>query len=199
MARFPAGISRTFGSLLCTSVESPRQLVMSSWDGRWYRPGIDRSTSWVDDPEVVAFDTFVSEVRTRLSRAFIAAYGTERGQEALAEALAFAWEHFEEVQAMENPAGYLYRVGQSRTRRRKQPVVFPRPGQDGIPEVEPRLPGALGSLSERQRVCLALVYAFEWTHQEVADLLGLSRSSVQNHVERGISRLRDEIGAVGDA
>ncbi len=99
---------------------------------------------------------------------------------------------------MVNPVGYLYRVGQSRTRNRKTPVVFPPPGHDGIPEVEPQLGVALGSLSERQRVCVVLVYALEWTHQEVADLLGLSRSSIQNHVERGLGRLRRAIGATTD-
>ena len=144
------------------------------------------------------FDAFLAEVRPRLSRAFIAAYGSERGQEALAEALAFAWEHFERLRGMENPAGYLYRVGQSRTRRLRRHVVFPRPARNGIPEVEPELAAALRSLSERQRLCVVLVYGFEWTHQEVADLVGLSRSSVQNHVERGVNHLRRAIGAASD-
>lgn len=152
----------------------------------------------MEDPDGSDFEAFVREVRARLSRAFVAAYGLERGREALAEALAFAWEHFEELRVMVNPVGYLYRVGQSRTRNRKTPVVFPPPGHDGIPEVEPQLGVALGSLSERQRVCVVLVYALEWTHQEVADLLGLSRSSIQNHVERGLGRLRRAIGATTD-
>lgn len=41
---------------------------------------------------------------------------------------------------------------------------------------------------------MVLVHAFQWTHQEVADLLGLSRSTVQNHVERRVQYLRDAIG-----
>ena len=165
----------------------------------WYKSGPRGSTCEVDDARGAEFNSFVSAVSSRLSRAFIASYGVDRGQEALAEALAFAWEHFEELQTMANPAGYLYRVGQSRTRGRKRPVVFPRPGRDGIPEVEPQLGDALGSLSERQRTCVVLVYALEWTHQEVADLLGVSRSSVQNHVERGLGHLRQAIGAASDA
>ena len=108
--------------------------------------------------------------------------------------MSYAWEHFGKLRVMENPAGYLYRVGQSRTRGRAHPVVFPDPGQNGIPEVEPQLPAALQELSERQRVCVVLVVAFEWTHQEVAELLGLRRSSVQNHVERGMRRLQSAIG-----
>lgn len=149
--------------------------------------------------EVVGFDEFVAIVRPRLARAFAAAYGIERGQEALAEAMGYAWEHFEVVAAMANPAGYLYRVGQSRSRPRRVSVAFPAPASLGLPEVEPKLGIALGGLSERQRVCVMLVHAFEWTHQEVADLLELSRSTVQNHVERGLEHLRDVIGASTDA
>ncbi len=146
----------------------------------------------------VGFEPFLEEIRPRLARAFVAAYGPDRGQDALAEALAFAWEHFERVRAMANPAGYLYRVGQSRTRSRRTPVAFPRVGQDGIPAVEPLLAPALESLTERQRVCVVLVHGFGWTHHEVADLLGLSRSSIQNHVERGLAQLRGAIGADAD-
>lgn len=148
--------------------------------------------------DVVGFDKFVAVVRPRLARAFAAAYGIDRGQEALAEAMGYAWEHFEVVAAMENPAGYLYRVGQSRSRPRRRSAAFPAPASVGLPEVEPRLGLALGGLSERQRVCVMLVYAFEWTHQEVADLLELSRSTVQNHVERGLEHLRSVIGTSTD-
>ncbi len=129
----------------------------------------------------------------------MAAFGVDRGQEALAEAMAFAWEHFTEVQSLVNPAGYLYRVGVSRSRHRRRPPLLPMPVDVGVPSVEPRLAGALAELSERQRVCVALVHGFGCTYQEVADLLGLSRSSIQNHTERGLQRLRRSIGVYDDA
>jgi DNA-directed RNA polymerase specialized sigma24 family protein len=37
---------------------------------------------------------------------------------------------------------------------------------------------------------VVLVHGYSYTHAEVADLLGLSRSSIQNHVERGLAKLR---------
>jgi hypothetical protein len=67
----------------------------------------------------VEFEEFVDDARIRLARAFTAAYGPDRGQEALAEAMAYAWTHFDELRAMDNPVGYLFRVGQSRTRPRR--------------------------------------------------------------------------------
>ncbi len=144
------------------------------------------------------FGDFVAEVEVRLARALAAAYGVDRGQDALAEALAYAWEHFEELAEMANPVGYLFRVGQSRTRPRKRPPVLPAPVALGLPEVEPGLVAAVGALSERQRVCVVLVYAYDWTQPEVADLLGISASSVQNHLERGLARLRRLIGDVDE-
>ena len=139
-------------------------------------------------------------VRPRLARAFLASYGLERGQEALAEALAYAWEHFDELIAMQNPGGYLYRVGGSRTRRRRRSGTgFPAPESLGLPSVEPKLAIALAALTDRQRVCVALVHGYGWSHRETAEFLGLSRSSVQNHVERGLERLRRTIGVYHDA
>ncbi len=43
--------------------------------------------------EMESFDALVSEVKPRLARAFVSAYGVERGQEALAEAMSWAAGH----------------------------------------------------------------------------------------------------------
>ena len=135
------------------------------------------------------FAEFVAEVEPRLRRALVAAYGGERGREAVAEALAWGWEHWSELAVMDNPAGYLYRVGQSRTRPRKEPPRFEAP-PGAEPWIEPELLPALAALTERQRVAVVLVHGFGWTHREVADLTDLAVTSVQNHVERGLEKLR---------
>ena len=140
------------------------------------------------------FAEFHNEAEPQLRRALIARYGGEVGREAAAEALAYGWEHWERVRGMKNPLGYLYRVGQSRSRR-----LWPRRGvfevaaAATLPWVEPGLPRALSRLSARQRQVVVLVHGFEYTHQEVSDLLGISRSTIQNHVERGLARLRSEL------
>jgi RNA polymerase sigma factor (sigma-70 family) len=142
-----------------------------------------------------AFGAFFSVAEPRLRRALVAAYGPERGREAAAEALAFAWEHWGELQAMTNPIGYLYRVGQSRTRSRKNRAVFERPDASE-PWVEPGLANALARLSDRQRVAVVLVHGFGWSLREVADLTGTATTTVQNHVERGLARLRAALEAL---
>jgi RNA polymerase sigma factor (sigma-70 family) len=137
----------------------------------------------------VSFEGFVREVEPRLRRALVAAYGGQRGREATAEALCWAWEHWDRVREMENPHRYLFRVGRSRTRARRQRVVFDvNTVRD--PHVEPRLGPALARLSERQRIAVVLIHGFGWTHREVAELIGSRPTTVQNHLERGLRKLR---------
>ncbi len=121
----------------------------------------------------------------------MARFGRVDGVEAASEAMAYAWEHWSRVSEMDNPVGYLYRVGRSKTRRiRRRTPLFPGVDKSRIPEVEPRLPGLLAALSERQRVAVILVHGLGWTQREAAELLGVSRSTLQNHLERGVDRLR---------
>lgn len=98
---------------------------------------------------------------------------------------------------MDNPAGYLYRVGErwARRHRRPRPLPWGRPRPEPEPaEVEPRLDQALRRLTPRQRQAVVLTAGYGLTHAEVADLLGLSRSAVQNHMERGLGKLRLDLG-----
>jgi DNA-directed RNA polymerase specialized sigma24 family protein len=142
------------------------------------------------------FTGFVAEVEPRLQAALIGSWGLEGAREATAEALAYAWEHWEQLSTMENPAGYLYRVAQSKARRllgRKTPA-FPAPPSHEMPWVEPGLPAALAALPERQRVIVLLVHSFGWTQAEVTRITGLTHGTVQKHCERGLSRLRNALG-----
>lgn len=141
-----------------------------------------------------AFTSFVAQVEPRLRRALTALRGRELGRDATSEALAWAWANWSSIEEMANPVGYLYRVGSSRTRPRRErglPGHEPAEG-DGY---EPGLGPALANLSERQRAAVVLVHGCGWTHQEVADALGVSRSSVGTHVDRAMTLLRQELGA----
>lgn len=63
------------------------------------------------------FTSFLETAEPRLRRALVGRYGPDVGRDAAAEALAYAWEHWERLRTMSNPAGYLYRVGQSKARK----------------------------------------------------------------------------------
>lgn len=143
------------------------------------------------------FATFFADAEPRLRRALVARFGVERGREAAAEALAWAYEHWIEVQRMTNPIGYLYRVGTSRTRPRKAVAATRLHGspQHHEPEVEPGLRRAVESLSPNQRVAVVLRAGHGWTLDEIATLTGTSISSVNTHYRRGMVRLRSALGA----
>jgi len=150
----------------------------------------------VHDSRVLGFTEFVTTHEARLRESLMAACGSEDGRDAAAEALVYGWQHWNRVGGMENPVGYLFKVGVSRRRKAlsKRRPVFDPVETTRIPEVEPRLPIALAGLSDRQRVVVVLVHCFQWTQSEVGELLGVSKTTVQNHLERGMSRLRREIG-----
>jgi len=149
-----------------------------------------------DQTRVDTFSTFVVEVEPRLRRALTATFGPEVGREAAAEALAYGWTHWDRVGAMDNPAGYLYRVGRDRGRS------VPRPDYAGavdvavseMPWVEPQLPLELADLPEQQRVAFTLIHGYQWRFSEVAEFLGVTKSTVQTHEGRAMDRLRDRLG-----
>ncbi len=137
------------------------------------------------------FTEFVKAVEPRLAYALGSAYGAETGKEATADALAYAWENWEKVGVMDNPAGYLFRVGQSRARRYfPRPVHFPTVPPEELPHVEPGLPKALASLSRKQRVAVVLIHGQGYTERETAELMGLARGTVRQHADRGLAKLR---------
>jgi len=141
------------------------------------------------------------EVETRLKRAFVARYGLDPGLDVTADALAWAWANQERVAAADNPTGLLYRVGQSRARRylrwKRQSIQpgFPLERDSNRPAwVEPGLEAALADLDIEHRTAVVLVHCFQWTYQEVADLLDVPLHTVRNRVHRGLDRLRAHLG-----
>ena len=142
-----------------------------------------------------SFAEWAELVEPRLGHALTASFGSQLGKDAAVDALAHAWVQWDEVRAKDDRLGYVYGVGRNMARRgaQRRPVFLPVAIQR-LPDVEPGLPGAIAGLPERQRVVITLVYGYQWTLSEVAALLGTSKSSVQNHAERGLVRLASRWG-----
>jgi RNA polymerase sigma factor (sigma-70 family) len=49
-------------------------------------------------------------------------------------------------------------------------------------------------LTQRQRLAVVLVHGYGYTLREVAELTGIRPTTVQNHLSRGLSRLRSLLG-----
>lgn len=143
----------------------------------------------------MTYEDLAESARPKLERALVGAVGFDRAQEGAAEALAWAWENFEQVETMENPIGYLYRVARSAVRiRRRERIRFLIEERSRIPDVEPGLLPALKGLPEKQRVAVWLVHACGWRQVEVAEALDISPSAVSTHVKRALDALRKELG-----
>lgn len=143
-----------------------------------------------------AFTAFVGEAEPRLRRALVATYGPVVGREAALDALSWAWEHWQRLQPMANPVGYLYRVGQTAARRhltnRPAPVPADDP-QQGEPDAVPELAPALQALSEQQRAAVVLVHGYGFSLREAADALDVGVSTLREHLSRGMTRLRETL------
>ena len=149
-----------------------------------------------DGAAIRDFDTFVVEVQDRVRRALIPLAGSDAARQATIDGLVHVWQRWDRVASMDNPAGYLYKVSRSRLR-------FDRPlgerlpddlaGPDGEPPFEPALVSLLAGLTKRQRVSVYLVHGCRWPVPEVAELLGISASTVRNHADRGLSKLRRQL------
>jgi DNA-directed RNA polymerase specialized sigma24 family protein len=147
-----------------------------------------------DDDE---FEQFVIRTEPRLRRALTAYLARDSVGDALAEAFAYAWEHWDQVMRLEHPTGYLFRVAQSKARTRKQGFL-PWSSPDAIPDVEPGLVSALATLSPSQFHAVWLVHACGWTYPETAEALHISASTVGSHVSRALGHLREQLGVVAN-
>lgn len=148
-----------------------------------------------DETKTTDFADFVSASERGLRQSLTAALGPDVGREAAAEALAYGWENWHRVQSLDNPAGYLYRVGLNWGKKRfsRRSAVFQDVPESPRDWFEPGLPDALAGLSEKQRVVVYLVHGHDWSLSEVADLLEISKGTAQKHMERGMAKLRRQL------
>ena len=154
------------------------------------------------DAEQEAFAAFFVDAEPQLRRALSAGFGMELGRDATWDALVYGWQHWNRVQSMDNPVGYLFRVGQNLFRvgqniARRSPrdrAGWTVEESVGVPWIEPGLEPALRALSDRQRTVVAMIHGFGMSFGDVADLLGLTRSSVQSHERRAMKKLKKALG-----
>ena len=150
-------------------------------------------------PTEAEFTEFLETHGPGLRHAFVARYGPDVGSDVMADVSEYAWGHWGKLTRMENPSGWLFRVGQSRSRRYfRRHVRLPAPRPDRNPLVEPALPGLLQSLPDGQRVAVLLTQAFGYTEREAAEIIGVSASTVHQNVHRGLNRLRAAMGVPSD-
>jgi RNA polymerase sigma-70 factor (ECF subfamily) len=149
------------------------------------------------DASQQSVDEFLVAIRPLLERALVARHGVPRGVDAASDAIEYAIRHWPRVSHMDNPAGYLFRVGDSRAnrsrrRRERTTLLVGEPTTVDIP-VDIDLQRALMLLSWEQRVAIVLVYAHGHSYSDAARLMDLPVTAVTNHLSRGMRRLRTRL------
>jgi DNA-directed RNA polymerase specialized sigma24 family protein len=100
-----------------------------------------------------SFTEWAESTEPKLRHALTASFGPQLGKEVAVDALSHAWEHWDRIRGMENPAGYVFGVARNKARRANddRSIGFPVVSQR-LPDVEPGLPNAVAMLSEQQRI-----------------------------------------------
>ncbi|MGH2723079.1 MAG: RNA polymerase sigma factor [Actinomycetota bacterium] len=147
------------------------------------------------------FREFVEDRYGSLWRAFYLLTGSREEADDLAqEAFCRAFERWERVRGMENPAGYLYRIGLNlhRSVLRRLATVARHAFRSGPPEdliegVDRRdaIRRALVALPVRQREALVLVDWLGLSSEEAGRVLGVAPGTVRVRVSRARQALRE--------
>ena len=153
--------------------------------------------------ESMTFVEFFEQSEARLRHTLVASYGPAIGRESALDALSWGWEHWEQLQTMINPVGYLYRVGQTAARRLLKSSSVADLGSSAAaadePDIAPELRPALARLSDQQRASVVLVHGYAMSQRHAAEVLGISISTLREHLARAMVRLRDELKDSDDA
>ncbi len=153
--------------------------------------------------QVVEFSEFFAREHIRLGRAIYLLTGNwEEAEELVQEALARAYERWDRVSRMDEPAGYVCRIDANLHRRKRRmrtwlPLLGERPGPaDPIDAAESRMDllAALATLPGDQRETVILVEMFGYDAETAARVLGIKAVSVRVRLHRARLRLREVLG-----
>lgn len=141
-----------------------------------------------------AFTQFYRESRNSVARALAVTLADgDLAAEAADEAMARAFQRWSHVGLLNNPAGWVYRVGfnwacSGLRRRSRAPRPLAEVGAGPGPIPEPTVMRALAELDVRQRAVVVCRYLLGWTEAETAAALATPVGTVKSRLHRA-SRL----------
>ena len=152
----------------------------------------------------LTFERFFDAERARLFQALVVITRSRSEAEDISqEAFLRVWEHWERVESLQDPAGYLHRTAMNafRDRYRRARLSLtrafrPPPRRDELDAVEARsvTDQVLGTLAPRQRAALVLTEGLGYSAEEAGAFLGIKGSTVRalHHQARAALSTREE-------
>ena len=148
-----------------------------------------------------SFETFYeAEGRTLFRRLWLVTGNRAEAEEIMQDAFLKVWERGEQVCAMDDPVGYLYRTAMNvfRKRYRRAALAIRRsiglsPSQDDFADADDRdtVRRVLSTLPPRQRAALVLTEMLAFSSEEAGRALGVRASTVRSLSRHGRESFRE--------
>ncbi|WP_263788034.1 RNA polymerase sigma factor [Salinibacter grassmerensis] len=121
------------------------------------------------------------------------------------------WEAREQMDEVQSPKAYVFQIARNRvysherserTRRERRAERSPSSSGGAIPSpddavdteaLEDKMQAWISALPERQREALLLAREQGLSHDKIAQVMGISPSTVNNHIVKAMSTLRDRL------
>ena len=148
---------------------------------------------------IMPFEEFYREQRAPIGRALaLTLRDTQLASEAVDEAMARAYQRWSRVQALDNPGGWVYRVGlnwsRSILRRAHRPAPTWVTSSSVVADVgsalDPAIDRALARLSIEQRAVVVCRLLIGYSEAQTAAALGLRPGTVKSRLARATTRLQ---------
>jgi RNA polymerase sigma factor (sigma-70 family) len=156
---------------------------------------------------LLPFEDFYREQRATIGRALaVTLRDTQLAADAIDEAMARAYQRWGRVQALDNPGGWVYRVGLNWSRsflrrsRRPAPIWMTSSGVtvDGS-ALDPTIERALAQLSVEQRAVVACRLLMGYSESQTAIALDLRPGTVKSRLARATARLQSLLSPLDPA
>jgi RNA polymerase sigma factor (sigma-70 family) len=147
-----------------------------------------------------SFETFYdAESRTLFRRLWLVTGNRADAEELMQEAFLRVWERWEQVGAMDDPLGYLYRTAMNLFRKRYRRALLAirrsiglAPSRDDFADADDRetVRRVLSALPPRQRAALVLTEMLGLSPNEAGRALGVQASTVRSLSHQGRESFR---------
>ncbi len=168
-------------------------------------PGVVEFITVADTVQaILPFEEFYREQRATIGRALaITLRDTQLASEAVDEAMARAYQRWSRVQALDNPGGWVYRVGLNWSRSMLRRALRPAPawvttaetGVDGG-GLDPTIDRALAQLSVEQRAVVVCRLLIGYSEAQTATALGVRPGTVKSRLARATARLQSLLSSL---
>jgi RNA polymerase sigma-70 factor (ECF subfamily) len=155
-----------------------------------------------------SFGTFYdAESQTLFRRLWLVTGNRAEAEELMQDAFLKIWEHWDQVSAMDDPVGYLYRTAMNLFRKRYRRAVLAvrrsiglAASRDEFADADDRetVRGVLSTLPPRQRAALVLTEMLGFSAEDAGRALGVQPSTVRSLSHQGRESFREAMG-VDDA